>query len=143
MRDFKGCAMLVAALLAGSLNAVGQQFDPRERIEEPRRIHMTQEGMRSRLKNQVVPEYPKDARRKWIQGTVVLLLAVDESGHVSSATVFSGHPLLATSALEAAKRLRFQPYYLNGEAVETDGLISYLFKYFPNDGGTVSLAPIR
>jgi TonB family protein len=145
MRDFKGCAMFVAALLIGSLNAVhlGQQFDPRERIEEPHRVHLSERVMRSLLKNQAVPDYPNDARRKGIRGTVVLFLAVDEKGRVPSAKVASGDPFLATSAVEAAKRLRFRPYYLNGEAVEIDGRISYLFKYFPNDGGTVSLAPIR
>jgi len=55
MRDFKGCA-IIATLLVGSLNAehLGQQFDPRERIEASHRVHLSQRAMRSRLKNQAV-----------------------------------------------------------------------------------------
>jgi TonB family protein len=75
--------------------------------------------MRSLLKNQAVPDYPDDARKKGIQGTVILFLTVDESGHVSSATPVSGDPLLSTRAMAAAQRLRFRPYYLNGESMRS------------------------
>ena len=145
MRTFVLALLLVVALLICSLNATypGQQFDPRERIEVPGRVHLSQRTMRSLLKNQVVPDYPKDAKRKGIQGTVVLFLAVDEKGHVSRTKVISGHPLLAASAVEAAKRLRFRPYYLYDEAVESEGPISYLFKCSPKVAVHVSLAPIR
>src|SRR5215468_3618962 len=99
MRTFAPALLLVVALLVCSLNAthLGQQFDPRERIEEPDRVHLSQRTMRSLLKNQAVPDYPKDAKRKGIQGTVVLFLAVDEKGRVSRTKVISGHPLLTAS----------------------------------------------
>jgi TonB family protein len=145
MRAFVLALLLVVALLVCPLHAthLGQQFDPRERIEVPDRVHLSQRTMRSLLKNQVVPDYPKDAKRKGIQGTVVLFLAVDERGHVSETEVISGHPLLAASAVEAAKRLRFRPYYLNGEAVECQGQVSYLFTCSPKGAAHVALAPIR
>jgi|SRR5215831_12895515 len=145
MRTFVLALLLVVALLVCSLNAThpGQQFDPRERTEEPDRVRLSQRMMRSLLKNQVVPDYPKDAKREGIEGTVVLFLDVDEKGSVLRIKVISGHPLLAVSAVEAAKRLRFRPYCLNGEAVEGEGQISYLFKCSPKGAAHVTLAPIK
>ena len=145
MKAFVLALLLIVALLVCPLRAthLGQQFDPRERIEVPDRVHLSQRTMRSLLKNQVVPDYPKDAKRKGIEGTVVLFLAVDEQGRVSETKVISGHPLLTASALQAAKRLRFRPYYLYDEAVESEGQISYLFTSSPKRAVRVSLAPIR
>ena len=145
MKAFVLALLLIVALLVCPLRAthLGQQFDPRERIEVPDRVHLSQRTMRRLLKNQVVPDYPKDAKRKGIQGTVVLFLAVDKRGRVSETNVISGHPLLAASGVEAAKRLRFRPYYLNGEAVESEGPISYLFMCSPKGAAHVTLAPIR
>ena len=145
MKAFVLALLLIVALLVCPLRAthLGQQFDPRERIEVPDRVHLSQRTMRRLLKNQVVPDYPKDAKRKGIQGTVVLFLAVDKRGRVSETKVISGHPLLAASAVEAAKRLRFRPYNLNGEAVESDGQVSYLFKCSPKGAAHVTLDPIR
>jgi TonB family protein len=134
-------ALFACSLIAGHLGV--QQFDPRERFEVPARVRLSQRVMRSLMKNQVVPNYPKDARRKRIQGMVVLVLAVDEKGRVSNTKVVSGDPLLATNTVEAVKRLRFRPYYLNGEAVATEAQISYLFKCSPTGSATVNLAPLQ
>ena len=145
MRAFFLALPLAVAFLVCPPHAthLGQQFDPRERTEEPDRVRLSQRMMRSLLKNQVVPDYPKDAKREGIEGTVVLFLDVDEKGSVLRIKVISGHPLLAVSAVEAAKRLRFRPYNLNGEAVESDGQVSYLFKCSPKGAAHVTLDPIR
>jgi periplasmic protein TonB len=95
------------------------------------------------MKNQVTPSYPEDARRKAIQGIVVSLLSVDEEGRVSSAKVISGDPLLAAITVQAVRRLRFRPYYLNGGAVPIEGQISYLFKCSADGSADVSLAPFK
>ena len=130
------------SLIAGHLGT-HQQFDPRERFEVPARVRLSQRVMRSLMENQVVPNYPKDARKKRIHGTVILMLAVDEKGRVSGAEVIAGDPLLATSTVEAVKKVHFRPYYLNGEAVATEGQISYLFKCLPKGRATVSLVPLQ
>jgi TonB family protein len=142
--NVKGCTMFIAILLASSLIAghLGtQRFDPRERYEAPARVRVSQGVMRTLMRNQAVPNYPQEAKRKGIQGIVLLSLAVDEKGYPSDIKVVSGHPLLVPITVEAVKRLRFRPYYLNGEAVPIQGYVSYMFKCPPNDRATVSLGP--
>ena len=141
----EGCTMFVAILLTSSLLAgqLGTQwFDPRERYEVPAtRVQVSQGVMRTLAKNQVVPSYPEEAKRKGIQGTVLLSLAVDEKGRASDIQVVSGHPLLVPITVEAAKRLRFRPFYLNGKAVPIQGCVSYVFKCLPKGNATVIVGP--
>jgi|SRR5579864_9613855 len=136
--------MFVAILLASSLMAgqLGtQRFAPRERSEAPARVQVSQAVMRTLMKNQVLPNYPREAKRKRIQGTVLLSLAVDEKGNLSDIRVVSGHPLLVPITAEAVQRLRFRPYYLNGEAVPIQGYVSYVFTCLPQGKVTVRIGP--
>jgi TonB family protein len=45
-----------------------------------------------------------------IQGTVKLRVIVDKSGVPIKVSLVSGHPVLAPSALDAAKQWRYKPY---------------------------------
>jgi protein TonB len=38
-----------------------------------------------------------------------------------------GHPMLAPAALEAVKRWKYRPYFLNGEPVEVETVITVNF----------------
>jgi TonB family protein len=49
-------------------------------------------------------------------------------GHVESARVVSGHPMLADKAREAALGWRFQPTLLNNVPVRVTGVIVFAFK---------------
>jgi TonB family protein len=58
------------------------------------------------------PDYPPLAKQARIGGTVKLQLLLDpETGSVVTAKVMIGHPLLAPSAVEAAKTWRFDPTF--------------------------------
>jgi TonB family protein len=141
MRDVKPRAFavfLVCVLSATHLGA--QQFDPRERFEVPDRVRLSEHVLWSLMKNQVLPSYPAEAQNKGIQGAVVLILYVEKDGRVSNVGVVSGNALLTASSMQAAKRLRFRPYYLDDEAVPTEGQISYLYAIVPGKGTTVILA---
>jgi TonB family protein len=142
MRNSRPCSLalfaLACILAAGHL--WGQQFDPRERFEVPDRVHLSENTLWSLLTNQVLPSYPVDAQSKGIQGKVVLKLHIEKDGRVSSVATVSGDSLLAPSAMDAAKRLRFRPYYLDDEAVPTEGQIIYLYTIVPGKGTTVILA---
>jgi TonB family protein len=72
------------------------------------------------LIKKVNPLYPPLARQARIQGTVVLNVTISKTGDVKSVQLISGHPLLAPAAIEAVKQWKYQPYVLNGEAVEVE-----------------------
>ncbi|MFZ0771705.1 MAG: energy transducer TonB [Candidatus Sulfotelmatobacter sp.] len=75
-----------------------------------------------RAKTKVQPAYPELARKMNITGTVKVQVVVAPNGTVKEAKVVGGHPVLATAALEAAKKWRFEP-----AAVESTGVVDFKF----------------
>lgn len=73
------------------------------------------------------PLYPPIARAARAAGTVVVQITVDEEGNVISARAVSGHPLLQSSAVEAARQAKFTPTMLGGVPVKVTGTLSYRF----------------
>jgi protein TonB len=63
------------------------------------------------------PAYPVIAKQAQIQGTVVIDAVIDEHGNVVQARALSGPPLLIPAALAAVAQWRYQPTYLNGQAI--------------------------
>ncbi|GAB4257755.1 MAG: hypothetical protein Kow0065_07220 [Methylomicrobium sp.] len=70
--------------------------------------------------SRVLPNYPRRARDRGIEGWVKLEVVVSPRGDVSSAKVLSAEPkgVFERAALEAIRRWRFKPAYQNGRAVE-------------------------
>jgi TonB family protein len=74
------------------------------------------------------PSYPAAARASRHQGTVLVRLDVDETGAVTNASVVSGvDPDIDAAALEAARRMRFEPAREGGRpiAARIDWLIEF------------------
>jgi TonB family protein len=86
----------------------------------------------------VRPKYPKEARKKKIEGPVVLRASVTLDGTLRDLTVVSGDPILADAALEAVRQWRYQPSKVNGEPVEAQHEITVTFK---RDESTAYLGP--
>jgi protein TonB len=63
------------------------------------------------------PRYPDEARRRGIEGTVVLRIEVLENGTVGdiSALTSSGSELLDSAAIEAVKQSAFEPATVDGK----------------------------
>jgi protein TonB len=80
------------------------------------------------LINRVVPVYPVPAARANIQGEVKLHAIIARDGSIQSLSLISGHPLLASAALEAVRQWKYQPYLLNGQKVEVETWITVNFK---------------
>ncbi len=76
-----------------------------------------------RAKTKVEPAYPELARKMNISGTVKIEVVVAPNGTVKDARVVGGHPVLASSALDAAKRWRFEP-----SPAESTGVIDFKFE---------------
>lgn len=76
------------------------------------------------------PDYPKDALRSGIEGTVKCLVQVLASGKVGDVRVYqsSGHADLDRAACEALKRSRFFPAEYNGRAVTFELIVPYAYR---------------
>ncbi len=77
--------------------------------------------------NLVKPPYPAAARAVRASGAVNVQVTIDESGNVISASAVSGHPLLRSAAVQAARSSKFSPTMLSGQAVKVTGVIVYNF----------------
>ncbi len=73
------------------------------------------------------PPYPPAARAARASGKVTVLVLVDETGKVTSATAVSGHPLLRPAAAAAARQARFAPRVEDGKPAEFGGVLTYNF----------------
>ncbi len=79
------------------------------------------------VEHSVAPNYPLLAKQMKVQGAVVLQALIDKGGKIQSLRVVSGPAILAAAAEEAVKQWRFKPYYLHGQAVETEARVSVNF----------------
>jgi protein TonB len=78
----------------------------------------------------VKPPYPESARRRGIEGTVILKLRITEGGSVNEVQVerSAGHPDLDHTAMDAVRRWRFEPARRSGEPVAVWVLVPVEFK---------------
>jgi protein TonB len=74
------------------------------------------------------PVYPAIARATRKEGTVVVEAVISRQGTIESLRVTSGPEILREAALDAIRAARYQPYRLNGEAVEIQTTITVKFK---------------
>jgi protein TonB len=93
----------------------------------PKRIRVPAQVAEANLIHDVTPQYPPEAGRKRVEGTVVLMAVIGKDGTVRDVRVESGLPLLAQAAIDAVKQWRYKPYLLNGEPVEVDSQITINF----------------
>ena len=92
-----------------------------------KRIRIASRVAEANLIHDVPPQYPPEAGRERIEGTVVLMAVIGKDGSVQDVQVVSGLPLLAQAAIDAVKQWRYKPYLLNGEPVEIDSRITINF----------------
>jgi TonB family protein len=91
---------------------------------------LTREGhvTAATLVYQVTPLYPEDAKKKHVQGTVLLNVTIEKDGSVENLVYESGPPMLMSSAIEAVKKWRYKPTILNGEPVAVNTTISVTYE---------------
>lgn len=134
-------AMLVAALGAGTCASAvglsvhvdastanaGQETPPAGGTMHPDVVHVSPGVMQGQRISGEMPVYPPEAKKKHVQGTVVLKATIGKDGSVDALTVVSGPDMLRDSATTAVKTWKYRPYLLNGEpvAVETEIHVVY------------------
>lgn len=73
------------------------------------------------------PQMPAMARQARIEGQVLVDILVDGKGQVACAHLIVGHPMLAGSAIDAAKDWTYRPMKQNGKEVSFYGHLSFRF----------------
>jgi TonB family protein len=87
----------------------------------------TVSNSKPRLINLPKPQYVEEAKSAKASGKVDVAVKIDEQGNVIEAKAISGNKLLWESAIESAKKAKFEPTLVKGKAVKVDGIISYNF----------------
>lgn len=89
-----------------------------------------QVDQRPSIARRVAPEYPSKAKRMNIEGRVLVQIVVDTSGTPKACSVKSADPsgYFEEAALTAARKTRFIPGKLKGQAVNTVVLLPFAFQ---------------
>jgi TonB family protein len=81
-----------------------------------------QEEINRTVKTKVAPVYPELARRMNITGVVRVQITVAPNGAVKNMKLVGGHPVLASAALDAVKKWRFE-----AGPQESTGVVQFRF----------------
>ena len=92
-----------------------------------KRMRIASRVAEANLIHDVAPQYPPEAGRARIEGTVVLMAVIGRDGTVKDVRIESGLPILAQAAIDAVKQWRYKPYLIEGEPVEVDSRITINF----------------
>jgi TonB family protein len=129
-----------AAVLAGALMAFAQPTTPVQESEKPTApapeqstppaagtIPSGENPQPGQLLRRVNPEYPKEAKKKHLQGDVRIRMVIDQKGRVVKTHVVSGNHILAKAATEAVRKWRFQAAVVNGKPAQVETEIEFHF----------------
>jgi TonB family protein len=92
------------------------------------RARVPAEVMEKLLLHRVDPDYPAAARPARLQGVIVLDVVVGPDGSVVQMRPLNGPEVLSRAAMEALRWWKFQPYRVNGQAVEVETTVAVEFK---------------
>ena len=76
----------------------------------------------------VQPKYPPLARQTHTQGQVRIDAVLDEQGNVIEMKVVSGPPLLYQAAIDALKKWKYEPTYLNDRPIAVRMIVTINFQ---------------
>jgi len=76
----------------------------------------------------VPPQYPALARQTRVQRDVKIDAILDEQGNVIDMKVVSGHPLLYQAAVDALRKWKYEPTYLNDRPIAVELIATITFQ---------------
>lgn len=116
---------VIGGVLGGALGTAAKPVAPAPGKPAPIRVGGRVKPPRAMV--QPAPEYPALARQARIQGQVEVEAVLDEQGNVIEMKVVSGPPLLYQAALDALKKWKYQPTYLNDQPIAVEMLVTVTF----------------
>lgn len=97
--------------------------------EDPNSLSKSSSAMKILVKPK--PAYTDEARQNNVQGKVVLRVVFLASGNIGLVEPISGLPNgLTEQAVDAAKRIRFEPAIVHGKAASTIKTMEYSFAIY-------------
>jgi protein TonB len=118
---------VLGGILGGTGSGPSLAPPPPSAPATPKIVHVGGDVREPALLERVSPNYPPIARISRTEGIVVIDAVIDERGNVVQAHAISGPPLLMAAALQAVSQWKYQPTYLNGQAVSVAMHVSVLF----------------
>lgn len=110
------------------IEEIAPQTKPIEKPARPAENKKVSKGVVNGLATYLPkPVFPAPAKQIRAAGAVNVQVTIDINGNVTSATAVSGHPLLRTAAVQAARQAKFTPTKLSDEPVVVTGVIVYNF----------------
>ena len=91
-------------------------------------VSLSEEISRRLLLQKVLPSYPEQAVKARLQGPVVLQAWIGRDGTIQDLKLVRGSFLLGQAAYRAVKQWRYQPYLVNGRAVEAETFVTVDFR---------------
>ena len=101
---------------------------PASSVEPAGTMELSAVAAESGLVHRVEPDYPEEARRQGVQGTVVLEVHINPAGAVQELKLISGSPLLAQAATDAVRQWKFKPHTVNGHRAEMQTVVTLNFR---------------
>lgn len=96
--------------------------------ERPVRIQLDMNVMRSKIISETSVRIPEEAIQKHISGQVLVEVVLDMNGTLKELKVIEGDPILAAAVVTAVKEWRFASTRLDGDPVEVDFQVPYMFE---------------
>jgi len=116
---------VIGGVLGGVLSTAAKPVAPLPGKSAPIRVGGRVKSPRALV--QPPPEYPALARQARIQGQVQVDAVLDEQGNVIEMKVVSGPPLLYQAALDALKKWKYEPTYLNDQPIAVQMIVNVTF----------------
>lgn len=91
-------------------------------------VSLSEDLSRRLLMQKVLPSYPEQAVKARLQGPVVLQAWIGRDGTIQDLKLVRGSLLLGQAAYRAVKQWRYQPYLINGRAVEAETFVTVDFR---------------
>lgn len=125
------CSFLALATCTSALalhTDISELAPDAQQSAAPNKLHVSAKEMSGNRISGENPTYPPEAKKKKIQGTVVIDTTISKEGAVEDLHVVkTPDPSLAEGALKAVRTWRYRPYLLNGNPIAVETTVNVTF----------------
>jgi TonB family protein len=115
------------SLYGGSMRSVATRVAP-SLLAALEPIALPEELSERLILQKVAPGYPQQALKAGLQGSVVLQALIGRDGNIRDVKLIRGSFLLGKAAYQAVRQWRYQPWVVNGRAVEAETFVTVDFR---------------